>query len=239
MINLHSQHVVVVGGSSGIGLAVARAARTAGATVTAIGRDADRLIAAAADVPGLRTAPADVLDPDGLRAAFTTTGPVDHLVVTAGQAVLSAFAQGPEPAEQLHGLTVKLVGAANAVRAALPVLTPGASIVLTGGVSTDRPVPGAWTTSVATAAVEQLARALALELAPVRVNAISPGWTATPMWDAVLGEQADAVLRDAAGRLPTGRLADPQDVAAAVLLLLASPAITAEVLHVDGGGRLV
>ncbi len=239
MSTLNTHHVVVIGGSSGIGLATARAAQQGGATVTVVGRRSDRLAAAAARLPDLRTAQADVLDLPALHAVFAEAGPVDHLVVTAGEAVLSDFVAGPDPAAQLDGFSVKVLGAANAIRAALPVLTPTASIVLTGGVSTARPVRGAWTTSVATAAVEQLARVLALELAPVRVNAVSPGWTVTPMWDTVLGEQAASVLEGARSQLPTARLAEADDVAAAVLALLSNPAITAEVLHVDGGGRLV
>lgn len=239
MTSLENHQVVVVGGSSGIGLAVARAAVAAGSAVTVVARDAGRLEAVTAELPQARTAVADVLDYPALTSAFTSLDRIDHVVVTAGRAVLSSFTDGPEPAQQLRDLDVKMVGAANAVRAALPVLAPTGSVVLTGGVSTSRPVAGAWTTSVATAAVEQLARALALELAPLRVNAVSPGWTATPMWDAVLGDAAASTLESVAASHLTGRVATPDEVAAGVLALLANPAITAEVLHVDGGARLL
>jgi NAD(P)-dependent dehydrogenase (short-subunit alcohol dehydrogenase family) len=239
MISLENHQVVVIGGSSGIGLAVAEAVIAAKGRVTVVGRDAERLDAVRQRLPQSSTAVADVLDLGALTSMFAGLEHVDHLVVTAGRAVLSSFTEGPEPAEQLRDLDVKLVGAANAVRAALPRFRPGGSVVLTGGVSTTRPVAGAWTTSVATAAVEQLARTLALELAPLRVNAVSPGWTATPMWDAVLGDAAASTLESVAASHLTGRVAAPEEVAAAVLALLVNPAISAEVLHVDGGARLV
>ncbi|MBC7976976.1 MAG: SDR family oxidoreductase [Myxococcales bacterium] len=92
---------------------------------------------------------------------------------------------------------------------------------------------------MATAAAEQLARAMALELAPIRCNAVAPGWTDTPMWDAILGAAKADVFQSVAEKLPIRRLARPDDVARAVLFLMASEAITGEVVHVDGGGRLV
>ncbi|UUY05364.1 SDR family oxidoreductase [Svornostia abyssi] len=237
MLTLEDQHLIVVGGSSGIGLATARAALAAGATVTAIARDPAGLAAAAAATPGLHTAVADVLDPGALRDAFAAAGPVDHVYNAAGGVTLGSILDEGIDAPLL-ALQTRLLGSVHVVRASHPTLRPGGSIVLTGGVSTDRPVAGAWGPNVSTAAAEQLARVLAVELAPIRVNAVAPGWTDTPLWDRVLGDQRDAVVGDAVAKHLTGQIVAADDVAAAVLLLLANPGITGEVLHVDAGARL-
>lgn len=239
---LQDQHVVVIGGGSGIGLATVEAAVAAGARVAVVGRDAGRLERVAGAVPGVRTARADVRDAAGLAAAAAELaragGRVDHVVVTAGRTRVGPLLDGGTLADQLEPLEVRLHGAAHAVRAFHPHLRPDGSVVLTGGLSSDRPVRGAWVSSVGTAATEQFARAMALELAPVRVNAVAPGWTDTPMWDAVLGEGKAAAFAEAVRGQLTGRLVPAHDVAAAVLFLLATASVTGEVVHVDGGARL-
>ena len=112
-------------------------------------------------------------------------------------------------------------------------------VTLTGGLSTARPVAGAWVTAVATAATEQMSRALSLELAPIRVNAISPGWTDTPMWDAILREAKQDAFQEVAAKIPTGRLATAEEVASTVIFLMSNSSITGEVIHTDGGHRYV
>ncbi len=240
--SLQDQHVVVIGGGSGIGLATAAAAAAAGARVAVIGRGAEGLRRVADAVPGARTAQADVRDEAALAAAAVglaeAGGRVDHVVVTAGSTRVGPLLDPGTLAEQLEPLEVRLHGAANTVRAFHPHLRPDGSVVLTGGLSSDRPVRGAWVSSVGTAATEQFARAMALELAPLRVNAVAPGWTDTPMWDAVLGENKPAVFAEAVQGQLTGRLVPPADVAAAVVFLLATASVTGEVVHVDGGARL-
>ena len=118
-------------------------------------------------------------------------------------------------------------------------MQPNGSFVFTGGVSTARPVPGAWATAVATAAAEQMARALAVEIAPVRVNAVAPGWTDTPMWDEIFGENKREVFAGVAEKLLTKRLATAEEVAQAVIFLMNNNSITGETIHVEGGHRLV
>jgi len=124
-------------------------------------------------------------------------------------------------------------------RAAVPKMNGTGSLTFTGGLSSARPVAGAWATAVATAAAEQLARALALELAPIRVNAISPGWTDTPMWDSILGEAKQEVFGGVATQVLVKRLSTSEEVAQAVIFLMNSGTITGEVIHVDSGHRLV
>jgi NAD(P)-dependent dehydrogenase (short-subunit alcohol dehydrogenase family) len=235
---MHGQRVVVVGGGSGIGFEVVRQAVARGAQATAAGRSPDRLAAAAARAPGLGTFVADVTDPASLEALFASLGPVDHVYCSAG-AFAGGTAAGGDAEAQRRALEPRVWGVANLVRAAAGRIRPGGSLTLTGGLSSDRPTAGAWITAVGTAAAEQSARVLALELAPIRVNAVSPGWTDTAMWDAVLGEGKAEAFAAVAARLPAGRIASAADVADAVLFLMNNRAVTGEVLHVDGGHRLV
>ncbi|MEM8909751.1 MAG: SDR family oxidoreductase, partial [Bacteroidota bacterium] len=124
-------------------------------------------------------------------------------------------------------------------RAAAPKMRPQGSIIFTGGVSTDRPIAGAWVSGLATASAEQLARVLVMEFPQIRFNAIAPGYTDTPMWDTIFGADKTAVLATVAEKLPSQKIASPEEVASAVLLLMSNHSITGEVIHVDGGGRLV
>jgi len=241
MFDFQDQHVAVVGGSSGIGLAVARHALAAGAKVTVMSRDAARLDAAlSGPLQGrARGVAVDVGDEAAVKRAFDRIDPPRHVYVAAAGFVGGSVLDTPL-ATLRAAIDVRLWGAVHVVRAAaLRMQAGGGSFVFTGGVSSDRPVAGAWPTAVATAATEQLARCLALELAPLRFNAIAPGWTDTPMWDALLGTGKAETFASVAAKLPTGRIASADEAALAVLLLMANGSINAEVLHVDGGHRLV
>lgn len=237
-MNLENQNLLVIGGSSGIGLAVAQQALAAGMHVTIAGRSLDRLKEAAAGLADASTLVLDIENAEAVSAAFDSIPTPDHVYLAAGRFVGGPVVQ--TPITELRGaFEARLWGSLHCVRALAPRMTgPRASFVLTGGVSTDRPARGAWITSVATAASEQLARVLALELAPLRVNAIAPGWTDTPMWDALLGSSKSEVFAATAQNLPVGRIATADEAAMAVLHLMANPSITGEVLHVDGGYRL-
>lgn len=236
---LQSQNIVVLGGSSGIGLAVAELSLAAGANVTLIARNPDRLDDAAASLAGsVTTRVADWNDPVALEAALAHLTRIDHVYVAAGSAHF-AHALNDSATEKFTAIQERILGSVHAVRIASGRVPPGGSFVFTGGISTDRPVAGAWVTCVATAATEQLARTLALDLAPLRFNAIAPGWTDTPMWDPLLRENKAAVFASVAEKLPVRRLATAHEAAEAVLLLMRVGSITGEVIHVDGGGRLV
>lgn len=234
---MKGQTVVVIGGSKGIGLEVARQALARGARVIIAARSEAGLKAAAEANPGLETAQVDATDRAALAAVFAGLGRVDHVYHAAGH-----FVGGPADGDietYRAALEPRVFGIAHLVAATAGRIPPGGSIVLTGGVSTDRPAKGAWITNVGTAAAEQSARALALDLAPVRVNAVSPGWTDTPMWDALFGEDKHGAFADVAAKLPVGRIATAAEVADAVLFLMNNGSITGEVVHVDGGHRLV
>jgi NAD(P)-dependent dehydrogenase (short-subunit alcohol dehydrogenase family) len=235
---LRGSHVVVFGGSSGIGAAVAAAANAAGARVTILGRDADRLATAAATIAGARMHTVDISDERSVNHAAAAIDDPTHVVLTAAGFVGGGILE-LDVARARTALDSRVWGAVHVVRALAPRMAgPSASFVFTGGISTDRPAPGAWATSLATAAVEQLARCLARELAPLRFNAIAPGWTDTPMWDQVLGAAREPTLAATAEAIPIRRVARPDEVADAVLTLLANESINGETLHVDGGHRL-
>jgi NAD(P)-dependent dehydrogenase (short-subunit alcohol dehydrogenase family) len=234
---LQDAHVVVFGGATGIGLATATAAHARGARVTLVGRTPAKLAAAAAPL-GARTAVADIADRRAVEAVFAKGDPIDHLVITAG-----TLGGGPlavtDPDVLLAALQERIAGSLYAIKAALPLMPPTGSIVLTGGQLSDRPAAGLSVVAAAVRGIEALAQALALELKPIRVNVIAPGFVDTPLFDA-MGEAArSGLLAQAAQSLPGGRIGHADEVAQAILLLLVNGYMNGEVLHVDGGGRLV
>jgi NAD(P)-dependent dehydrogenase (short-subunit alcohol dehydrogenase family) len=236
---LHSAHVVVFGGSTGIGLATAEAAKAQGAIVTLVGRTAAKLAAAAAEIGGVRTAVADIADRKSVEAVFSGMTSVDHLVITAGGLAGGRLAE-TDPDQLLTAIQERIAGPLYAIKAALPLMPPTGSIVLTGGQFSDRPSGnGVSMISAAVRGIEAVARSLALELKPIRVNVISPGFVDTPLFDVLGQETRTAILAEAAQALPGGRVGRPAEIAEAIMLLLSNGYINAEVLHIDGGGRFV
>lgn len=229
---LEGKRVLVVGGTSGIGAAVARLATTAGAAVTTASRR-QQVSSTGNAVPHL---PLDISDEVEVRACLSRQLPFDHLIVSAGGAKPGKFREhGTETA--LHPFETKFWGAWRV--AALAPLTPEASITFISGVFAERPAPGQVAASCANAALEALAKALALELGPIRVNAVSPGLVDTPMWHAMPEEHRAAYFASVAEKLPARRICSDQDVAALVLACMTNPALTGAVLKIDGGYTLV
>lgn len=238
MNKFQGQQVLVLGGSSGIGLAVARLVQAQGATVSITSSATGQAQAVAEKFGFAHAAAFDIANEAAVYRYIEQFERIDHIYVAAGSTLISHLVQDAL-APQLAAIDARLKGSVYVIRAAVPKIRPLGSVTLTGGLSTDRPVPGAWVSSVATAAAEQLARSMALELPPVRFNAISPGFTDTPMWDKVLGQNKDAVLASVATKLLTSKVATATEVAEAVLLLMYNESITGEIIHVDNGGRLV
>ena len=227
--------VVVFGGSSGIGLATARAAQAEGASVTIIGRDVEKLRTVSAAIAGSDWRSTDVTDADGVARALTHLSVVDHVFVSVGQGgasdVLTSTADDlRRPFEE------RVFGTFNVVRAVAPKMREG-SITLMSGMYASRVRPHASPQTAALCAVESLARTLALDLAPIRVNAVAPGWIDTPRLDRSFGAEKANRIEAIARGLPGKRIGGAHEVAAAVLLLMTNPYINGEVLHVDGGGR--
>ena len=226
-MRLDGKRVVIIGGSSGIGLETARLALVQGASVTIAGRSEDRL----------RAVVADVTDESSLRALFAGEARIDHLFLPAGELRPGG---GDALTSDLPGLRAilesRLLGVAYVVRQARPKMA-GGSITLMSGLYSTRPARGGAFAAAAVAAVEGMTRALALDLAPIRVNAVAPGLIDTPLWDA-FGPQREAIIARGAS-LPVGRIGRPEEVAEAVLFLMSNGFVTGTVLAIDGGGSLV
>ena len=239
VFDLSGRHVAVAGGSSGIGLAVARLALDLGARVSLLGRHRpglERAKLALEAKPAI--AAADMGDADAARAAFAELGPIDDLVcTTGGSGDQGDFADGGAEAISA-AMGAKLATQAGAVRAALSTLSDRGSIVLTSGAYGRRPSAGASGLVATNLAVEGLARALALELAPRRVNVVSPGLVDTPAHDAMGDEAREAMFEQARRSLPLGRVATPADVAAVYVAVLCCDYMTGSVVDVDGGAGL-
>jgi NAD(P)-dependent dehydrogenase (short-subunit alcohol dehydrogenase family) len=182
----------------------------------------------------------DIGNEDQVRRLLATAAPLHHIAVTAADA---AGATAPIADFDLGNaravVDTKLFGPWLVAKHAGPYLAPGGSITFTAGIAAYRPGPGTSMTAAVNGALEALSRALALELAPIRVNVVSPGWTDTPLWDTIAGEGKTERLAGMAARLPAGRVGQPGDVAQAFLSLMRNGFITGTVLHVDGGQRLV
>lgn len=237
--SLQDAHIVVFGGSSGLGLATAAAAKMKGALITLVGRTLAKLESAAGEIDGARIAVADIADRKSVAGVFDGMTRVDHLVITAGGLHVGRLAD-TDPDELLIEMHERMAGPLYAIKAALPLMPPTGSIVLMGGQFSDRPSgDGMSVTSAAVRGVEALARSLALELKPIRVNVIAPGLIDTPLFDVFGAQGRAAVFAQAAETSPVGRAGRPDEVGEAIIFLLGNGYMNAEVLHIDGGGRFV
>lgn len=237
--SLHKATVVILGGSSGIGLATAKAAIGEGAAVTITGRSAERLDAARAALGDGATAVAlDAADEAGTRTLLEGMPGIDHLFITAGALVLDTHLEPPSE-EMRAALDTRFWGALYAAKYAAPKMGDGGSITFMSGTAGRRPLPGAAVASASCGAVDAFARALAVDLAPTRVNTITPGYIDTPLFDDLLGDQREAVLADAAASLPAKRIGQPEEIAHAVIFLMQNGYVTGINLAVDGGCLLV
>lgn len=223
---------VIIGGTAGLGLEYARHRVGAGDRVVITGRDAERTSEVAASLgPSARGVALDLAEPHRIAEALADVDDVDRLVVAAIDRDANTVADYDiDRATRLA--TIKLVGYTEVIHALLPRMSDDAAIVLFGGRAKDRPYPGSTTVSTVNGAVVGMVNALALELAPRRVNAIHPGIVGdSPFW----ADKPDAVLEGYRSRTPTGRLATMADITGAVDFLLTNRAVNAVNLYVDGG----
>ncbi len=228
--------VAVFGGSSGIGLAAAAAAASQGANVTIASRSHERLSAAAAVVPGAMTASVDARDAQAVMAFFDGRAAFDHVVVSAAEAQAGPLRQGPL-AEARASVESKFWAAVNVAHAAR--IVPGGSLTLVSGMLGSRPSGGATILSAINAAIDNLARALATEMAPIRVNCVSPGRIDTAWWDFLPADRRKELLDRTAATLPVKRIGQAEDVARQILSFMTNGFMTGSVVLVDGGGAVV
>ncbi len=234
MTSLNQKRVLIVGGSSGIGLAVAQQAHAAGATVTIASRSADKLGEATASVnPPMATAVLDTGDAAGIEAFFGSHEAWDHIVISAAQTP-----SGPVRKLSLDdakkAMESKFWGAYRVAKAAR--ITERGTLTFISGFLSERPSASSVLQGAINAALESLARGLALELSPVRVNAVSPGLIDTPLWSKMEEANRTAMFERVAGSLPAKTVGKPSDIANAVLFLMTTPFATGSTVRVDGGG---
>jgi len=230
---LNGKTIIVIGGSSGIGAAVAKQAVARGAHVVLAGR---RLSSTVEN--GVRSEQVDVTDAASLQRLFETVGQFDHLVYTAGPAVQAKSLIETDLNLAQDNFNVKLWGSLRAIQQALPFLDERGSITLTSGQLGRKTVAGQFIKTGINAATEALGKQLAKELAPRRVNVISPGVIDTEAYAGLSEEQRLAMFAKAGGALPVGRVGQAEEVAAGYVLAMENGFITGSVIDVDGGGLL-
>jgi NAD(P)-dependent dehydrogenase (short-subunit alcohol dehydrogenase family) len=236
---LAGQTVILVGGSAGIGLETARLARAEGADVILTGRDQDKLEAAARAVGARRVAAFDAFDPAAVKRFFDDVpAPIDHILVTAG-----GPAYGPllkmDAAQVRDALSSHIVVDLEVARNAVGKMRAGGTLLFVGGTGGRRISRDLGIASAATAALPPFAAALALEVAPVRVNLIAPGFVDTPLSASLLGDQLEARRSQLRAELPIGRVVGPADVAALAVHIMINTALTGAVYDIDGGQQFV
>jgi NAD(P)-dependent dehydrogenase (short-subunit alcohol dehydrogenase family) len=232
---LAGKKVVVVGGSSGIGLATAEMAKREGADVIIASRNVERLDKVAEALNAIAI-PADVTSDDSVANLFRSCGPVDHVVVTAAQLRTGPFKT--VSMEDVRGtMEGKFWGAWRVAKHA--EIRVGGSLTLVSGFLSLRPRPNSAIVSAANGALESLSRALALELAPMRVNCVSPGIIDTPIRAAMPEEARRDMLSKAAASLPVGRVGVGEDIARQILSFIANGFATGATVYIDGGALVI
>jgi NAD(P)-dependent dehydrogenase (short-subunit alcohol dehydrogenase family) len=236
---LLGQTVVVIGGSSGIGLETARRARTEGADVIVTGRDPDRLRHAAQELGASNSAAFDAFDSAALEQFFQgLPKPIDHIMVTAGGPYYAPLRE-MDLARAVRHVDELLTLILHVARESIDRVRPGGSLLFMSGTGGRRPGVGLTIVSALTAAMPALTATLALELAPVRVNLVAPGFVDTPLSAALLGDDLDKRRQQLRDTLPIRRVVGPADVAALAVHLMTNTALTGATYDVDGGQQLV
>jgi len=237
-MSLKNARVLIIGGTSGIGLGVASAAADRGAIPIVVSRRQSSVERALASLPDQASgATVDLTDPASLNRLADDVGVIDHLAFTAGESLELAPLADLTPDIVNRFFRTRFVGALGAVRVFAPRIAAGGSITLTSGTAAEQPGFGALPVSLC-GAMNALTRALAFELAPVRVNAVAPGVVRTPLWDALADADRQAMYSQAAQQLPLGRVGEVADVARAYLYCMEQEFGTGTVLTVDGGTLL-
>jgi len=238
-MEMNARSVLVLGATDGIGLATTRLLLARGARVIGLARPSERLVAVAAELgPAFRPIGCDARDAAALGAAVEAVGAIHDLVLTMNGGAATGPFRELEIARLRQAFENKVWPYVTTLRAALPAIAADGSVTLVTGVSATKPAPGIAGLAASNGALEAMVGALALELAPIRVNAVSPGVTATGYWDGVPPAMRDTFFARAAEAMPLRRVGTPEEIAAAILALLTNRFITGAVLLVDGGMKV-
>jgi NAD(P)-dependent dehydrogenase (short-subunit alcohol dehydrogenase family) len=234
------KRVVILGGSSGIGLAVAEQASSQGADVVVVSSNPDRVQKAVQSLGGrAQGQAADLSDEGAIAALFQKLGPIDHLVYTAADSLQLNELAATDLTQARRAFELRYWSALAAVKYATPHIRKGGSIVLTTGIAGRRPHKGWVVVASVAGTIESLTRALAVELAPIRVNAVSPGVVRTNLWQNMPEAERENLYQSVGSRLPVGRVGEADEVAQAYLFLMKEGFSTGQTVIVDGGTVLV
>ena len=237
---LQHKRVIVLGGSSGIGLEVAKQAGSQGASVIIASSSAERVQKAVESIGGDAQGQAiDLSDERAVATFFSKLGVFDHLVFTAGDSLHLHDLAATDLQQARHAFELRYWSALAAVKYGSPHIRPGGSIVLTTGIAGQRPRKGWVIAASVCGTIEALTRALAVELAPIRVNAVSPGVVRTNLWQGMSAAERERLFESVGKSLPVGRVGEAHDVAQAYLFLMQEGFSTGQTVVVDGGTVLV
>jgi len=235
-----NKRVVIVGGSSGIGLAVAEQAASHGANVVIVSSNAERVQEAIKSIGGkAQGQEVDVSDEGAVESFFKKLGVFDHLVFTAGDSLQLHELANTDLKQARRAFELRYWSALATVKYGSQQIRKGGSIVLTTGVAGRRPQSGWVIAASVCGTIEALTRALALELAPIRVNAVSPGVVRTNLWQNMSSSEREQLYESVGKRLPVGRVGEAHDIAQAYLFLMKEGFGTGQTVVVDGGTVLV
>lgn len=237
---LQGKKVILFGGSSGIGLATAKAVSSKGGQTVIVSSNQQRLDKALKELPGDAIAYAvDVTKEEDVRSFFDEIGSFDHLIFTAGENIMLANVSDTSLEMARGYFNIRYWGAFTVVKYAAPFLKKTGSIVLTSGIASNRPNKGWALGASICAAMEGFTRAMAMELAPVRVNAVSPGVVRTALWDSMKDNDREAMYAAVSDQLPVKQVGEASDIAKVYIYLMEQVYCTGQTIIVDGGASLV
>lgn len=240
MENLKGKKVVIIGGSSGIGLATAKLAASKGANIIIVSSKQERIDLALQEIKSESIGyPIDVTDEMQLKNLFEKIGLFDHLIFTAGENLVLSTINETELQDARDYFNIRYWGAFAAVKYATPFIRATGSIVLTSGIASNRPNKGWALGASICAAMEGFTRAMAMELAPIRVNIVSPGVVKTQLWNGMSENDREAMYTNIGNALPVKRVGEAQDIAKTFVYLLEQEYGTGQTLIIDGGTSLV